>query len=239
MATRLTQAADIFLVRPLSDKLPAILGGPSLIAIFCLPFILAATLALGAEQTKPVQPDLTLMTPHKWADLSQSDQIIFALGALEYWGFALYSYDKPELSDFLACVRKEETKRFIGQVWLFGNVEESAVRDIIKATPTICSSYQGTGDGSREPLHILRKSAWKNYSLNQKTLYAMGFVEAAYIIDQTIDPKVPGQLSNCMRGVGVESLMSQVLEEEKTFNWNHPLPWLIAPSLGKACRNYH
>lgn len=77
---------------------------------------------------------------------------------------------------------------------------------------------------------------WTGYHLKEKSLYLMGHLEIGYLINMDIDPEIPRSLKNCIDGEGIEGILSQIVNDEKNFEWEYPIPWSISSSLGKLCR---
>lgn len=89
-------------------------------AIFLCPFLVESA---ELKQEELTGQDLMLMSPYKWAGLTQREHDLFTLGALENWSFVLHSYQAPALQDFVACATNEKTKKFNSQMWQFGNIK--------------------------------------------------------------------------------------------------------------------
>ena len=204
-------------------------------AVLLCPFLVESA---DLKQKESTAQDLMLMSPYKWAGLTQREQDLFTLGVLEDWGFILYSYQAPGLQDFVACANNEKPKKFNSLMWQFGNIKESAAREISKMTPIVCSSYQGKGGSLRKPLQLLTKKDWTSFNLKEKSLYLMGYLEIGYLINKDIDPEIPRSLENCVSGEGIEGILSQVVRDETNFEWQYPIPWSISSSLGKVCQKH-
>lgn len=112
-----------------------------ILAAIALFLALATYPASAQEPTK----SLRLITPSKWADMSDGEQQLYVLGVLEGWSFDLYATKHPDLGPLVECVTQEgieKTTRATQNAMLLDEAKWPAPWWVASGFRTVCGAYR-------------------------------------------------------------------------------------------------
>lgn len=160
---------------------------------------------------------ILLMTPSKWADLTDDQQGLYVKAFLETVSFSMYgdylrnSEGVKDFSDWTACAEHEQPSRWNPLVdWLFGKLDRTAASQYFKMVHVVCKKYVGKGDKTWSPVRLISKKEWSILSRSDKAIYVTGYVETAdefLRMTKQSDQARRRRLENCVASRGVEGIM--------------------------------
>ncbi len=189
------------------------------------------------------QADVRLMTPHKWAGLTESEVNIYAQAFLETMSFVSYGYlpkDRKDaveqFSTFTRCAETEDITRWRPYKWPYVQDSGTAADDLQSTAALLCEKYMSKGDTSLRAVRLISRSAWQAFSPREKAIYLMGYIETGQAYVKRIgDREMQEFIRNCVEyGIGLEGILGEL--DHITYEWQYPLPWSISRAVGVACK---
>ena len=102
-------------------------------------------LAMHSASTQELSKPLHLITPAKWADMSDNEQQLYVLGVLKGWSFDLYANKHPDLKSLVECVTQEGVEKITvatQNAMLLGEAEWPAPWWVARGMGAVCGAYR-------------------------------------------------------------------------------------------------
>lgn len=215
-----------------------------LVFLFVAPVLLPMAPSLTDAQMTLNRPQPRLMTESKWSSLTESQRGIYIRGFLETVSFFLYSQAQPgneqhaqAFSDWTLCAERQPLSRWRTLDWGLGELDKTAAAQFFELAPMACQDSANKGDKKLRPVWLLKPAEWKSFSINDRAIYLMAYVETFFAGSQRAkDTANERKLDTCIARVGIEGLISSM--EQTKVESQHPLPWSVSRALGATCKGY-
>lgn len=185
------------------------------------------------------------MSPYRLAAATDQQNMAYTKGVLESLVFGLYSrvdVSTPWYQLLVDCYKEkfESININAGFPWLLGdNLNDSLAHNIYhRTTPVVCHDHKYIESKTQQrTLKITPLTEWAAWTLDEKTYYVGGYLDAAItIVRLSNSDRSTKELEQIKQIKYDDGKLKEVVRQidGKGLELNSPLPWSVATSFGKV-----